>query len=127
MISAMGNVLIVVWGMTHVPVPKDINSNQMERAVRISMSVCWEPATAGEESVASTQRAHSVARERSAVEQDMNSLTATTAKILMSVRLASTTVARSLYARTPRGHSVVCPKFSVVLALSKMPLETALI
>lgn len=46
-----------------------------------STSAWWEPATVGEESVASTRRARSVAREKSAVEQDMSSLTATTAKV----------------------------------------------
>lgn len=125
-----------------------------------STSVWWEPATVGEESVASTQRARSVAREKSAVEQDMSSLTATTAKvsavcretlscciffgcysqrvdrqffcdvfiqILMSVRPVSITVDRSFNAKTPRGRSVVCPKFSVDLALSRMLLETVLV
>lgn len=110
MMSVMGNVLIVVWGMTLVPVSKAINSNQMGRVVRISTSVCWEPATVGAESVVSTLRAHSVARERSAVELAMNSLTTTTAKILMSVRLVSITVGQSLNAKTPRAPSVVSPR-----------------
>lgn len=48
---------------------------------QISTSVCWEPATVGEESAASTPRAHFVARERSAVELAMNSLTTTIAKV----------------------------------------------
>lgn len=48
-------------------------------------------------------------------------------QILMSVRLVSITVDRSFNAKTPRGHSVVCPKFSVDLALSRMLLETVLV
>lgn len=48
---------------------------------QISTSACWEPATAEEGSAASTQRARSVAREKSAVGRAMNSLTTTTAKV----------------------------------------------
>lgn len=114
-----GNALNAVWAMTPVPVSQATNSNQMERAVmvsklkgyivcaplkkeknqhnerisfkhsQISTSVCWEPATVGEESVVSTQRAHSVARERSAVGPAMNSLTPTIAKVSHSVRCPS--------------------------------------
>lgn len=51
------------------------------RFSQISTSACWEPATAEEGSAASTQRARSVARERSAVGRATNSLTTTTAKV----------------------------------------------
>lgn len=122
------------------------------------MSVCWEPATVGEESVASTQRARSVARERSAAGLAMNSLITTTAKvsqpasmlplplfvkiglflfkhkscdfysqILMSVRLASITVAPSFSAKTPRGRSAVSRRSSAAQALFRMPLGAALV
>lgn len=46
-------------------------------------------------------------------------------QILMSVRLASITVAQSLSAKTPRGHFVVPLRSSVVAALSKMPSAPA--
>lgn len=52
---------------------------------KISMNVYWEPATVGEESAASTQRAHFVARERSAVGLAMNLLTTTIAKVSQTV------------------------------------------
>lgn len=51
------------------------------RFPQISTSACWEPATAEEGSAASTPRARSVARERSAVGRATNSLTTTTAKV----------------------------------------------
>lgn len=104
-----GNVLTTAWPMTPVAVSKVTNSNQMGRTARVrkrfiqvvnlclrvkhiqgisalkhsqtSTSVCWVPATVGEESAASTPRARSAVRERSAVALATNSLTTTTAKV----------------------------------------------
>lgn len=70
--SAKGHALSAAWATTHAPVSMATNLNQMESPVRISTSVYWVPATVVEESGVSTQRAHSVARERSAVGLAMN-------------------------------------------------------